>query len=265
MRIIDKIEKIGKDNVIKELKNLNIQEEAIKTILDFISIEGTTDEKLKSLQTLQIENELWNEGVTELTEVVKNIRLFGVPDENFKVDFTIARGLDYYTGTVYETFLNEYRSLGSVCSGGRYDNLAEFYTDRKLPGVGVSIGLTRLFYKLNEMNLMKVDRKSISDVLVISMLPDISESIKVATELRKAGINTEVYLNDKKVKAKFKYANKLNIPYVAIIGEEELQNQKVTIKDMESGEQEMLTLEEAIQKIRKVASPDVQIASQLHT
>ena len=250
MRIIDKIEKIGKDNVIKELKNLNIQEEAIKTILDFISIEGTTDEKLKSLQTLRIENELWNEGVTELTEVVKNIRLFGVPDENFKVDFTIARGLDYYTGTVYETFLNEYRSLGSVCSGGRYDNLAEFYTDRKLPGVGVSIGLTRLFYKLNEMNLMKVDKKSISDVLVISMLPDISESIKVATELRKAGINTEVYLNDKKVKAKFKYANKLNIPYVAIIGEEELQNQKVTIKDMESGEQEMLTLEEAIQKIK---------------
>ena len=265
MRIIDKIEKIGKDNVIKELKNLNIQEEAIKTILDFISIEGTTDEKLKSLQTLQIENELWNEGVTELTEVVKNIRLFGVPDENFKVDFTIARGLDYYTGTVYETFLNEYRSLGSVCSGGRYDNLAEFYTDRKLPGVGVSIGLTRLFYKLNEMNLMKVDRKSISDVLVISMLPDISESIKVATELRKAGINTEVYLNDKKVKAKFKYANKLNIPYVAIIGEEYHQNQKVTIKDMQSGEQEILTLEEAIQKIRKVASPDVQIASQLHT
>ena len=140
LRIIDKIEKIGKEAVIEELEKIEVPTESINKILDFIEIEGTTDEKLQKLQNLNIENEAFKTGLKELTEVVKYVRLFGIPDSNFKVDLTIARGLDYYTGTVYETFLNEYRELGSVCSGGRYENLAENYTDKKLPGVGISIG-----------------------------------------------------------------------------------------------------------------------------
>ena len=164
---------------------------------------------------------------------------------------TIARGLDYYTGTVYETFLNQYKQLGSVCSGGRYDNLAEFYTDKKLPGVGISIGLTRLFYQLNELKVINADKKSISEVLVISMSEDIEKAIEVATTLRKNGINTEVFIGDKKIKAKFKYADKLNIPYVVIIGEDEIKNNTVSLKNMQTGEQEQLSIEELIDKIIK--------------
>ena len=126
--------------------------------MEFIAIEGTSDEKLQKLKELKIENETYKKGVEELEYVVKHMRLFEIPENNFSVDLTIARGLDYYTGTVYETFLNDYRELGSVCSGGRYENLAKHYTDKKLPGVGISIGLTRLFYKLNEMNLIKADK-----------------------------------------------------------------------------------------------------------
>lgn len=235
LRIIDKIEKIGKEAVIEELENINVSDDAIKTIINFIEIDGKIDEKLRKLDELNIENETFKTGLNELTEVVKYVRVFGIPDSNFNVDLTIARGLDYYTGTVYETFLNEYRELGSVCSGGRYENLAEYYTDKKLPGVGISIGLTRLFYKLNELNLIKAQKKSVSDVLVISMVEDMSYSIKVANDLRKKGINTEVYLNDKKIKAKMKYADKLKIPYVIIIGEEEINSGVVKVKNMETG------------------------------
>ena len=156
LRIIDKIDKIGPEAVREELQKLGLVENDINQIINFIKIDGTTDEKLQKLKELPIENETFQTGLTELTDVVKYIRIFGVPDTNFKVDLTIARGLDYYTGTVYETFLNDYRELGSVCSGGRYENLAEYYTDKKLPGVGISIGLTRLFYKLNELGLIKV-------------------------------------------------------------------------------------------------------------
>ena len=142
LRIIDKIEKIGKDAVIEDLEEIGVSKEAIEKIINFIEIDGTTDEKLQKLQDLNIENETFKLGLEELISVVKYIRIFGVPDTHFKVDLTIARGLDYYTGTVYETFLNDYRELGSVCSGGRYENLAEYYTEKKLPGVGISIGLT---------------------------------------------------------------------------------------------------------------------------
>ena len=159
LRIIDKIDKIGKDAVIEELEKIEVNKEAINKIMEFIAIEGTSDEKLQKLKELKIENETYKKGVEELEYVVKHMRLFEIPENNFSVDLTIARGLDYYTGTVYETFLNDYRELGSVCSGGRYENLAEHYTDKKLPGVGISIGLTRLFYKLNEMNLIKADKK----------------------------------------------------------------------------------------------------------
>lgn len=250
MRIIDKLEKIGKDNVIKCLQDLNVAEDKIDKIMSFLEIDGTTDEKLEALQKLNFTNELFVQGLDELSQVVKYVRAFGVPDTHFKVDLTIARGLDYYTGTVYETFLNDYREIGSVCSGGRYENLSEFYTDRKMPGVGVSIGLTRLFYKLNELNIVKEEKKAISKVLVVSMLEDSNRALEVAAMFRNAGINTDVYLEDKKIKAKFKYADKLQIPYVAIIGEEEEQNGTVSLKNMQTGEQEQVSVEEAIEKLQ---------------
>ena len=235
LRIIDKIEKIGKENVIEELEKIEVPTESISKIMDFIEIDGTTDEKLQKLQDLNIENDTFKIGLEELTQVVKYVRLFGIPDSNFKVDLTIARGLDYYTGTVYETFLNEYRELGSVCSGGRYENLAENYTDKKLPGVGISIGLTRLFYKLNELNLINANKKSVAEVLIVPMLEDLSVPIKIANNLRENGINTEIFLNDKKLKAKMKYADKLEIPFVIVVGEDEVKSEVVKIKNMKTG------------------------------
>ena len=166
------------------------------------------------------------------------------------MDLTIARGLDYYTGTVYETFLNKYREIGSVCSGGRYDNLAEFYTDRKLPGVGVSIGLTRLFYKLNELNAIEANKKSMAKLLVLPMTENIEKVIEIGSTIREAGISTEIYLEDKKIKAKFKYADRLQIPYVAVIGDDEIANGKIALKDMQTGVQENLTIQEVIEKLK---------------
>ena len=235
MRIIDKIDKIGDQAVMEELAKIEVPEESINKIMQFIKIDGTTDEKLQKLQSLGIENDTYKLGVEELGEVVKYIRLFGIEDKNFVIDLSIARGLDYYTGTVYETFLNGYRELGSVCSGGRYENLAQNYTDKKLPGVGISIGLTRLFYKLNELNLIKVEKKSISDILIVPMTENLQVPIKLATELRNARVNTEIYLNEKKLKAKMKYADKLEIPYV--IGDNEIESGRVKVKEMRTGEE----------------------------
>ena len=237
MRIIDKIDKIGDQAVMEELAKIEVPEESINKIMQFIKIDGTTDEKLQKLQSLGIENDTYKLGVEELGEVVKYIRLFGIEDKNFVIDLSIARGLDYYTGTVYETFLNGYRELGSVCSGGRYENLAQNYTDKKLPGVGISIGLTRLFYKLNELNLIKVEKKSISDILIVPMTENLQVPIKLATELRNARVNTEIYLNDKKLKAKMKYADKLEIPYVIVIGDNEIESGRVKVKEMRTGEE----------------------------
>ena len=250
MRIIDKIEKIGEEKVKQELKELNIPEESVEQVIKFIRINGTTDEKLQELENLNINNETYLEGVKELKDVIKYIRAFRVPEPCFTVDVSIARGLDYYTGTVYETFLNDYKSIGSICSGGRYNNLSEYYTDKKLPGVGMSIGLTRLFFILNDMNLIKVQRKSISKVLVVSMVSDLSQAIETANKLREAGINTEVYFDDKKIKAKFKYADKLRIPYVIVIGEDEIKSGTLTLKNMETGKQVGKTIEEIIELMK---------------
>ena len=193
---------------------------------------------------LEIENETYKNGLNEIKEVIKYVRIFGIPEQNFRLDLTIARGLDYYTGTVYETFLNNYRELGSVCSGGRYENLAEYYTDKKLPGVGISIGLTRLFYKLNELNIIKAEKKSVSEILIVPMMENLQKPIEIANTLRSAGINTEIYLNNKKLKAKMKYADKLQIPYVMVIGEDEISSNIFKIKNMETGEEKTITSEE---------------------
>lgn len=251
MRIIDKLEKIGKENVKLELLKLNIEEEIIDKILEFISISGNNEEKIEALEKLNIKNEVFEKGLFELKEVVKYIRLFGVPEENFSIDLTIARGLDYYTGTVYETFLDNYREIGSVCSGGRYDNLAENYTDKSLPGVGIAIGVTRLFDQLDDLKLIKTEKESISDVLVISTSDDVSECLPIANTFRKEGINTEVYMNDKKMKAKFKYADKLKIPYVAIIGEDELKENKVSLKNLVTGKQDTINIQEAVEILKE--------------
>ena len=237
LRIIDKIEKIGKESVIKELEKLEIDQDKIKSIINFIEIDGTTDEKLLKLDKLGITNEVFVKGLQELKDVVKYIRFFNIPEEYFKIDLTIARGLDYYTGTVYETFLDEYKSLGSICSGGRYENLAEYYTDKKLPGVGISIGLTRLFYQLNEIKLIEAKKKSIADILIISMTENFEYVAKVAEKFRGKGKNVQIYYEDKKIKAQFKYADKLQIPYTIVIGEDEVNSGVYTIKNMETGEQ----------------------------
>ena len=250
LRIIDKIDKIGKENVIKEIQNINVEDEKINKIMEFISITGDVESTINSLKQLNIENELFNLGIDELEQVAKNIKVFGVPQENYKIDLTIARGLDYYTGTVYETFLNEYRELGSVCSGGRYENLAEYYTDKKLPGVGISIGLTRLFFQLNDKKIIQAENKSISKVMMISMVDNFEISIKIATKLRNAGINSQIYTNNAKIKNQFKYASKMNIPYVIVIGEDEIKNNLVSFKDMNTGEQKSMKIEQIIEILK---------------
>ena len=246
MRVIDKIEKIGMEKSRDYFKEIGLSDEDADFVIKFINIEGTTDEKINALEKLNVNNEIFKQGVEELKEVVKYIRLFNVPDDYFMVDLSIARGLDYYTGTVYETFLDEYKSIGSVCSGGRYNDLAGYYTDKNLPGVGMSIGLTRLFFVLNDLGLIKSDNKSISKVLIVSMVDDLKPAIDTANALRKVGTNTEIYFDDKKMKTKFKYADKLKIPYVIVIGEDEIASGKLTLKNMESGEQEQKELADII-------------------
>ena len=251
LRSIDKLEKIGESGVRKELQELGLEDGKIDKIINFINIKGTNDEVIKSLKELNIENDVFKEGVEELEKVIHYIGSFNVPDKNYKIDLTIARGLDYYTGTVYETVLNNYPQIGSVCSGGRYDNLAEHYTNQKLPGVGISIGLTRLFYQLREAKIIGENASStLSQILVIPVGDTMEYSIKVANKLRENEIISELYLEDTKIGKKFAYADKLKIPYVILIGEDELKEEKVSVKNMETGNQESMSLEEAIKIIK---------------
>lgn len=249
LRIIDKIDKIGEDKVKKELEDLGLSQEAIKTVIDFIRISGTPIDICQKLSELGILNETYITGVDELKVVAAYIGNFGIPESNFKVDLTIARGLDYYTGTVYETVLNDHLELGSVCSGGRYDNLAGHFTDKKLPGVGISIGLSRLFFQLRKADVVKVGGSSPVECLIVPLDEDLSYSIDLATFLRGKGVSTSVYVEKKGMKQKMNYANKLQIPFVAIIGETELANREVALKNMMSGEQECIKFEDTAEKI----------------
>lgn len=252
LRIIDKLEKIGADGVKKELSEIGADGNTIEKILSFVEIGGDTDSVIEKLNSLEIENDTFKCGVNELSEVVKYMRAFGISDTNFKIDLTIARGLDYYTGTVYETMLNDYPKLGSVCSGGRYDNLTGYYTDKKMPGIGISIGLTRLFSQLLDAGVIKTDEGSLAQVLIIPMNSSVFDAaLKTASAMRNAEIKTDVYLLEKGMKPKMKYADRLGIHFAAIIGEDEVKNGVISLKDMKNGgEQLSLPVEEAIEYIK---------------
>ena len=252
MRTVDKLDKIGAEKVRVCLTDeCCLSPEQAREILSFIAITGSNEEVLTALGTYAGRNEVFDQGLEELHTVVKYLAAFGVPEENFAVDLTIARGLDYYTGTVYETTLLDHPEIGSVCSGGRYDNLAEYYTDKQLPGVGISIGLTRLFYVLGEQGMLNPDLPTApADVLVLPMTDDLAPAIALSTALRSAGIRTQLYTEAKKFKAKMNYADKLAIPYVIFLGDDEIAQNVVSCKDMASGEQTKLGFDETLARIR---------------
>ncbi|MBE7003535.1 MAG: histidine--tRNA ligase [Ruminococcaceae bacterium] len=251
MRAVDKLEKIGADGVRAVLTDeLSLTAAQADDILSFTAIHGTNDAVLASLESYRGRNPLFDEGLDELATVAKYLGGFGVPQENFAVDLTIARGLDYYTGTVYETALLDHPEIGSVCSGGRYDNLAEYYTDRQLPGVGISIGLTRLFYVLGEQGMLNPDAPAApADVLILPMTDDLSAAVSLATSLRARGLRTQLYTEAKKFKAKMNYADKLGVPFVLFLGEDEINSGVVSCKNMRSGEQEKLSPDAAADRI----------------
>ena len=252
LRSIDKLEKQGEEAVIEEMSQLGISAEKIGKIISFIKIAGTNDEIISSLRNLGISNSIFNSGVADLDSVAKSILTLGVPGNYFRIDLSIARGLDYYTGTVYETILNDYPEIGSVCSGGRFDDLAEYYTDKKLPGVGISIGLTRLFYKLKEAGLIKLGQATPSQVLISQFNSSyIKYCLEIATKLRHNGINTEIYFESDKIGKQIKYADKLKIPFVIIVGESEVKEKKISLKIMKNGEQLSLSIDDAINKIKE--------------
>ncbi len=248
LRIIDKLEKIGTDKVIKELEELSITSDKIDKIINFINVKGTNNEKIKSLRDMNINNDTFITGLNELETVINTMRLMGINEDNFEIDLTIARGLDYYTGTVYETILKDYPNIGSVCSGGRYDDLAGFYTDKKLPGVGISIGLTRLFDQLLDNKIISIDEVSITDMLIIPFCENYEYIFNIYNTLRKNNIKVDICYIDKGFKQKMKYANKINVKYTILIGEDEIKQNVVTLKNMVTGEQEKLTIEELLEK-----------------
>ena len=252
MRTVDKLDKIGAEKVRTLLMDeCGVSADSAGEILKFIAITGGNEQVLAALESYRGRNEVFDEGLDQLNTVVKYLSAFGVPAENFAVDLTIARGLDYYTGTVYETTLLDHPEIGSVCSGGRYDNLAEYYTDRQLPGVGISIGLTRLFYVLGEQGLLNPDLPTApADVLILPMTAELSPAVTLATRLRAAGVRTQLYTEQKKFKAKMSYADKLGVPYVVFLGDDEIAGNVVACKDMTSGEQTTLPFAETLALIQ---------------
>ena len=252
MRIVDKLDKVGAEKVgLMLYDELGISQDHVDEILGFIMIRGTNEQVLTALEGYAGRNEIFDQGLSELKAVTENLAAFGVAEENFAVDLTIARGLDYYTGTVYETTLLDYPELGSVCSGGRYDNLAGYYIDKPLPGVGISIGLTRLFYVLDEQGLLNPALPSApADALVLPM-GDVAPAIALAEALRSEGLRVQLYGEQKKFKQKMAYANKLGVPYAVLLGEDEIAEGMCSVKNMVTGEQVKLTPQAAAAHIRQ--------------
>ena len=252
MRTIDKLEKIGPDKVREILtEDCGATSEQADEILKFITIEGGTQGILEALKGYEGKNETLDQGISELTTVATYMEGFGVPADHFEIDLTIARGLDYYTGTVYETTMLDHPEIGSICSGGRYDNLAEHYTDKKLPGVGISIGLTRLFFVLQDKDYLNQNPPaSPADVMILPMTDEVGPAIELATRLRDNGIRVQLHCEKKKFKAKITYADKLAIPYVIFMGEDEIKNNVVALKELATGEQTNTGFDEALVRIR---------------
>ena len=252
MRTVDKLDKVGADNIRTMLiEAVGLNAETADEILRFISISGSNSEVMEKLNAYRGRNELFDLGLDELATVVRYLGAFGVPETHFAVDLTIARGLDYYTGTVYETTMLDHPEVGSICSGGRYDNLAEYYTERQLPGVGISIGVTRLFYVLQEQGMLNSDLPTApADVLILPMTEDLTEAASAATYLRAQGIRTQLYTEPRKMKGKLGYADKLRIPYVAFLGEDEIAAGKITIRNMVDGGQETVSVSDAAELIQ---------------
>ena len=252
MRTVDKLEKIGPEKVTEILtEDLGVSDADAEAILSFISIRGSNGQVLEALEAWRGRDALFDQGLEELKAVAGYLSAFGVPERNFAVDLTIARGLDYYTGTVYETAMLDHPEIGSICSGGRYDNLAEYYTDKKLPGVGISIGVTRLFYVLEEQGMLSDQMVTApADVLVIPMSDDLQAAIQTATALRDAGIRTQLYTEKKKFKARIGYAAKLGIPYAVFLGEDEIAQGVVSCKDLAAGQQQALPVEQLIPQLK---------------
>ena len=253
MRTVDKLDKIGAEKVKAILmgEECGLTETQADEILKFIAITGTNAQVIAALEGYAGRNEIFDLGLAELKAVCSNLGAFGVPEANFAVDLTIARGLDYYTGTVYETTLLDHPEIGSVCSGGRYDNLAGYYIDKQLPGVGISIGLTRLFYVLDEQGLLNPELSTApADVLVIPMVQDLYTPIALAEQLRAAGLKVQFYGENKKFKQKMAYANKLGVPFVVLLGEDELAQGVCSVKDMRTGQQVSVNVSEAAVRIK---------------
>ena len=252
LRTIDKLDKIGADKVRELLTDTcGVTGENADEILRFIACPGTSADKLAFLEQYRGRNETFDTGLDELRTVVGYLPAFGVPEENFELDLTIARGLDYYTGTVYETVLLDHPEVGSICSGGRYDDLAGYYTNKSLPGVGISIGLTRLFYILQEQNMISdAVLTAPADVLILPMTDDLSAAVALASELRAGGLRVQIYSEKKKFKAKIGYADKLGIPFVIFLGEDEVAQHVCALKNMATGVQEAVTQETALETIR---------------
>ena len=258
MRTVDKLDKIGADKVRQLLlSDCGLTDAQAEEILKFIAITGENRQVLAALGGYTGRSDLFDQGLSELNTVVKYLADFGVPEENFAVDLTIARGLDYYTGTVYETTLLDHPEIGSVCSGGRYDNLAGYYIDKALPGVGISIGLTRLFYVLDEQGLLNPALPSApADDLVLPMTESPAAAIALAEQLRSAGLRVQLYCEQKKFKQKMAYANKLAVPFAVLLGEDEIAEGVCSVKNMVTGEQCKLTAQEAAAHIKAALSTD---------
>lgn len=244
LRILDKLNKVSKEEIVSELNELQLTDEKIKKIFQFIEIKDNVIEKLKELD---IKNEIYWQGVEELEYVNNRIKDLSIDKKNYEIDLGLSRGLDYYTGTIYETYFTNYPEFGSIYSGGRYDNLSSYYTDNKFPGVGCSFGLTRLFDCLLKENQIDTTQQTSTNVLIVGMEGFDTYALELGNRLRGFGINTEVLFQ---LKGSFKYADRLNIPYVVVIGEDEIESSKYTLKEMASGEQVMLEQEELIAKLR---------------
>lgn len=249
LRIIDKINKIGVQEVENEIIELGVDKDKANSIIKFITINGNNKNVIDQLKKLQIDNDIFIEGVNELETVAKYMNAFNVDENYYCIDLKISRGLDYYTGTVFEAYLDDYKDFPSLFGGGRYDNLAQNYTNRKLPGVGVGMGITRLFYALQKFGIIKAEKKSIAKVIVMCMNDEYEKCIYISNKLIEKNISTQIYYEDKKIKAKFKYVDNLEIPYVILIGEDEIKNNVYTLRDMKTGEQISLNEDALINKL----------------